>query len=343
MIIDAHAHTNGGNLGNYKAGLLSSRALAQGNFHQNEDQLRPAVENHIKTIMDEVGTDVQFLSPRPFQLMHSETPTKIVHYYAQASNDVNALTVKIAPDRYAGVACLPQVPTEPISTWIPELERCVNELGFIGLLINPDPFEGEGLFPGMGDEVWYPLYEKMVELDVPALIHSATTKNPWDYYQNYFITTETSCILQMVEKRVFNTFPNLKIIVSHGGGSIPYQIGRWRSNFGRMMGLDFDDELRKFYFDTGLYNVESLDLLFKIVGTDRCMFGTENPGTGSFRWPRSGKMLDDTRPLIESIDWLTEQDKKNIFEDVAKKVFTRFGKTQAAKNDGKASAARVMA
>ena len=328
-----------------KAGLLSSRALAQpGGFHQNEDQLRTAVENHMKNNMDKVGTDVQFLSPRPFQLMHSETPTKVVHFYAQASNDVNAMTVKIAPDRYAGIACLPQVPTEPISTWIPELERCVNELGFIGLIINPDPYEGDGrMFPGMGDEVWYPLYEKMVQLDVPALIHSATTKNPWDYYQNYFITTETSCILQMVEKRVFNTFPNLKIIVAHGGGSIPYQIGRWRSNFGRTFHLDFDEELRKFYFDTGLYNVESLELLFKLVGTDRCVFGTENPGTGSYVWPKTGLMLDDTRPLIESIDWLTDQDRKNVFEDVSKKIFTRFAKTQAAKNDGKASAARVVA
>jgi 4-oxalmesaconate hydratase len=324
MIIDAHAHTNGGALGNYKAGLLSSRALAQGNFRQNEDQLRTAVEHHVKTIMDEVGTDIQFISPRPFQLMHSEKPTKIVHYYAQASNDVNAMTVKIAPDRYRAVACLPQVPTEPISTWLEELDRCVNELGMIGLIINPDPFEGEGVFPGMGDEVWFPLYEKMVELDVPGLIHSATTKNPYDYYQNYFITTETSCILQMTEHKVFDTFPNLKIIVAHGGGSIPYQIGRWRSNFGRMMGIDFDEALSKFYFDTGLYNVESIEFLIKMVGSDRCMFGTENPGTGSYRWPKTGKMLDDTKPLIESIEWLTEQDRKNVFEDVARKCFTRF-------------------
>jgi 4-oxalmesaconate hydratase len=325
MIIDVHAHTNGGNLGNYKAGLLSSRALAQaGGGRQNEDAVRNAVNNHINTIMDVVGTDIQFLSPRPFQLMHSETPTKIVHYYAQASNDLNALTLKIAPDRYRGIACLPQVPTEPISTWIPELERCVNELGFIGLIINPDPTEGEGQFPGMGDEVWFPLYEKMVELDVPALIHSTTTKNPWDYYQNYFITTETSCILQMVEHRVFDTFPNLKIIVAHGGGSIPYQVGRWRSNFGRHFHMDFDEELSKFYFDTGLYNVESLDLLFKIVGVDRCMFGTENPGTGSYRWPKTGLMLDDTKPLIDSIEWLTDEDKKKIYEDNAKKVFSRF-------------------
>jgi predicted TIM-barrel fold metal-dependent hydrolase len=324
MIIDAHAHTNGGNLGNYKAGLLSSRALAQSNYRQDEDALRRAVEHHMKNNLDAVGTDIQFLSPRPFQLMHSETPTKIVHYYCQASNEVNAMTVKIAPNRYRAVAALPQVPTEPISTWIPELERCVNELGMIGLLINPDPFEGRDTFPGMGDEVWYPLYEKMVELDVPALIHSATTINPWDYYQNYFITTETSCILQMVEHKVFHTFPNLKIIVSHGGGSIPYQIGRWRSNFGRHMGIDFDEELSKFYFDTGLYNVESLELLFKIVGVDRCLFGTENPGTGTYVWPKTGKLLDDTKPLIDGIEWLTDADRQKIYEDNARKVFTRF-------------------
>ena len=103
MIIDAHAHTNGGNLGNYKAGLLASRALARAEFHQNEDQLRTAVNHHMTTIMDKVGTDIQFISPRPFQLMHSEIPTKIVHYFCQASNDVNAMTVKIAPERYRAV------------------------------------------------------------------------------------------------------------------------------------------------------------------------------------------------------------------------------------------------
>ena len=172
-----HAHTNGGNLGTYKAGLLSSRALAQGNYNQSEEQLRPAVENHMKNIMDEVGTDIQFISPRPFQLMHSEKPTKLVHYYCHASNDVNAMTVKIAPTRYRGIACIPQTPYEPITNCLEELDRCVNELGFIGLLINPDPTEATSEYPGMGDESWFPLYEKMVALDVPALIHSASTMN----------------------------------------------------------------------------------------------------------------------------------------------------------------------
>ena len=71
-------------------------------------------------------------------------------------------------------------------------------------------------------------------------------------------------------------------------------------------------------------HVEGLDLLFRIVGTDRCMFGTENPGTGTYKDPQTGKMLDDLKPEIESISWMTDQDRKNVFEDVARKVFPRF-------------------
>ena len=52
-----------------------------------------AVKNHLANNLDKVGTDVQFLSPRPFQLMHSEKPEKIVHYWVQANNDAIAVSV----------------------------------------------------------------------------------------------------------------------------------------------------------------------------------------------------------------------------------------------------------
>ena len=194
-------------------------------------------------------------------------------------------------------------------------------------MINPDPNEGSGTpAPGMGDEYWYPLYEKMVQLDIPALIHSASCKDPWDTYSNYFITTETRTIISMVSSGTFDRFPKLKIIVSHGGGAVPYQVGRYRAFFGRHLegSGGFDLQLKKFYFDTVLYNPEAIELLVRIVGSDRCMFGTENPGTGSYKDPQTGKMLDDLKPVIEGIPSVSEQDRKNIFEDVAKKVFPRF-------------------
>jgi predicted TIM-barrel fold metal-dependent hydrolase len=329
MIVDVHAHTNTPpSLYALKAGMLASRgAHGKGNMWLDEEALSKVVMNHVHNTMDVVGTDIQFLSPRPFQMMHSEKPDKIVHWFAEASNNAIAQTLKIAPTRYRGVASLPICPGSPITQCFDEFDRCINDLGFVGVMINPDPNEGTGEpFPGMGDEYWYPLYEKMVAMDVPALIHSAGCKDPWDTYSNYFIATETRCIISMVSSRTFDAFPNLKIVVSHGGGAVPYHIGRYRAFFGRHFENEggFDAQLQKFYFDTVLYNQEGLELLLKVVGSERCMFGTENPGTGTYKDPKTGKMLDDLKPVIESIPSITEKQKKDVFEDVAKKVYTRF-------------------
>jgi 4-oxalmesaconate hydratase len=65
----------------------------------------------------------------------------------------------------------------------------------------------------------------------------------------------------------------------------------------------------------------TLELLFTVVGPDRCLFGTENPGSGSGIDPSTGRPYDDLKPVIESIESLSASDKKNIFEDNARKVF----------------------
>jgi len=329
-ILDMHAHTNAPpELYAYKSGLLSSRGYhGKGNPGISDERLEEATLRGL-AIMDKVGTDMQFLSPRPFQLMHSEKPASIVHYWNEANNDVIGRVFKAHPDRYAGVCGLPHISGEKDSSHVvPELERCVNDLGFIGCMINPDPGEGESYTPALDDEYWYPLYESMVKLNVPALIHSAACKDPRESYSAHFITTESQVVLNLIkpESRVFTDFPALRIIVAHGGGSVPYQIGRWRAaRFNRMKAdpnqEDFDTSLRRLYYDSVLYNKESLDLLYRLVGTDRCMFGTENPGSGTATDPATGLQLDDTAPVINSIEWLTDQDKKNIFEDVQKQVF----------------------
>ena len=59
-----------------------------------------------------------------------------------------------------------------------ELQRCVEELGFVGCLLNPDPSDGYWQSPPLTDKVYYPLYEKMVELGVPAMLHVAMSRNP---------------------------------------------------------------------------------------------------------------------------------------------------------------------
>jgi predicted TIM-barrel fold metal-dependent hydrolase len=333
MIIDMHGHVSAPpELYAYKALLLSSRGYhGKGSPGISDERMHAAAKRHLD-LLRSVGTDVQFISPRPFHLMHSEEPGSIVRWWVEANNDIIARSCRAYPDVFFGVCGLPQTPSaSSIRASVEELERCVREYGFIGCLINPDPTEGTGLMPTLDDEFWYPLYAKMVELDVPGLIHSTSCRNFRESYSAHFITEESIAVLNLTKKesRVFQDFPSLRIVVSHGGGSVPYQIGRWRAHRFREQESDprlesFDDSLRRLHYDTVLYNQESIDLLFRIVGTDRCMFGTENPGSGSSKDPKTGAWLDDLKPVIEGIDWLSEEDRSRVFEDNARAVYPRF-------------------
>lgn len=328
MIIDIHSHVVApSELYAYQSVLMGSRgAHGKHKLNISDERLLNATfslrpdKTHLE-LLDDVGTDIQFISPRPFQMIHSVKPESIVHWYTEAANDVIARICELLPNRFRGIAGLPQSPGVSPVHCLEELERCVKELGFIGCIINPDPHEGIGASPGLGDEFWYPLYEKLVELDIPAIVHSASCQSSRVSYSLHFINEESTAIMSLLESNVFSDFPKLKMIISHGGGAIPYQIGRFQAPRYRKKEEYFEDSMRKLYFDTVLYTKDALELLFKTVGTDRCLFGTENPGNGSSVNPFTGKYMDDLKPTIESIDWLTDRDKKMIFEENARALF----------------------
>jgi predicted TIM-barrel fold metal-dependent hydrolase len=328
MIIDAHAHLVAPpELYVYKANLQSNHgAHGKGSPGISPERLLEFATQNVE-IMDAVGTDVQLLSPRPYMLMHSERPDKIVRWWVEWNNDLIARTVDAYPDRFRGIASLPQSPQIPVTSWLDELDRCVTDLGFVGLLLNPDPYEGLGESPPLSDEYWYPLYERMVQLDVPALIHSAACRNDRESYSEHFVTEESIAVLALTKSRVFLDFPDLKIVVSHGGGSVPYQIGRWKAarQHPRLGAADalrepFEDSLRRLYFDTVLHEKASLELLLRTVGADRCLFGTEKPGSGTAKDPSTGRDFDELRPLIEEIDWLGDDERLAIFSGNARRI-----------------------
>jgi 4-oxalmesaconate hydratase len=214
--------------------------------------------------------------------------------------------------------------TSPVNCFA-ELEMRVKEQGFIGCLLNPDPTEGGGpMPPGLGEEFWYPLYEKLCEFDIPALIHSAGSCQSRESYTMKFMNEESNAIVSLMNSDVFDRFPSLKLIVPHGGGAIPYHMGRFRAWSVRKGGPFFDDKLKRLHFDTCTYDKDALELLFKVVGPDRVLFGTENPGTGSAIDPTTGRAYDDLKPIIEKIDFLTEKDRENIFECNCTRLYTRF-------------------
>lgn len=331
MIIDIHGHVSApSELYAYKANILSHRgAHGRGKVAVSDDRVREAVTaptasfglSHLDHL-DRAGIDLQLISPRPYTMMHSEEPAKLVDWFISATNDLIKRVCDLYPDRFLGIAGLPQSPhTEP-KAWTGELRRCVAELGFVGCLLNPDPNEGLKPPPGLGDRYWYPVYETLCELDVPAIIHSAGCRPPArESYSLHFILEETIGIIDLLSSSVFEDFPDLKLVVCHGGGAIPYQVGRFIAPSVRRGGERFEDKLRKLYFDTCLYTQDALELLLRVAGIDRCLYGSEKPGTGSSENPDNGRWFDDIHLLIRDIDWLTDGDRERLLHGNAEQLF----------------------
>ena len=328
LIIDSHAHVViPPESYKFMAELTSNRANPTlGVPKLSDEAVRKAGQSLVDT-MDKVGTDIQFLSPRPYMQMHSVKPAKVTALWTRHMNDLIHQTARMFPARFRPIAGLPQYrDTSPVNC-LTELEFRVKEQGFIGCLLNPDPTEGDGPPPpGLGDEFWFPLYEKLCEFDIPALIHSAGSCSPRESYTLKFINEESIGIISLLESKVFERFPNLKLIFPHGGGAIPYQMGRFRAWNIRRGATPFEQQLRRLHFDTTNYDRDSLELLIKKVGVDRVLFATEKPGTGSAPAPETGRDLDDLKPVIESIAFLSEQDRADIFECNCTRLYSRFRK-----------------
>jgi 4-oxalmesaconate hydratase len=332
-IIDAHAHLVAPASLYAHRGNLEVAAGQYGDFYRaalKPADLEASAASNVAS-MDAVGTDVQLLSPRPFLMINGKARWTDIQAWVWDQNDTIASTINLHPTRFRGVGALPQQAGRPVDSLFDEVDRCVNDLGFVGVLLNPDPGEGSGETPPLGDPYWYPLYERLCEIDLPAHVHSGRCCNGRETYDEHFIAEESLAISSIYRAGVFDRFPDLKMMISHGGGAIPYQVGRWRSHrqLARSMGWvdaeapTFDDVLRKFWFDTVLHNKGSLELLFDVVGADRCCFGTERPGSGGGIDPRTGRPLDDLKPVIESIRTLSPTDQEALFSGNARKLFKR--------------------
>ncbi|WP_417317183.1 amidohydrolase family protein [Emcibacter sp.] len=334
MIIDAHAHLIA------PASIYSRRYNSRTHWWPEGNKIPSPVDDEALEasvmlnleIMDSVGTDIQILSPRPFLMLNGEACWEEINDWTTENNNLIARAMEMFPRRFRGIGCLPQKVDYPVETVFDEIDRCINELGFIGILLNPDTSEGMNSAPPLGDPYWYPLYEKLCAMDLPAHVHSGNCINGRVDFDEHFIAEDTLAVSSIYKAGVFRRFPELKLMISHGGGAIPYQIGRWRSHY-QKYGKDriyngegptaFDGILKLFWFDTVLQSKESLELLFRIVGSERCCFGTERPGNSGGVDPHTKRSCDDLKPVIESIPWLTDEQRRGVFEENVRRLFTR--------------------
>src|SRR5918912_150656 len=286
MIIDIHGHytTYPPGVEAYRGGQIAQMgAPTKGKMKVSDDEIRHSIETGQLKVQRERGTDLTLFSPRASWMGHHFGGELISRYWIEHTND----------------------------------------LVFVGCNLSPDTSGGYWQEPPLTDHYWYPLYEKMAELDVPAMIHVSATCNP-AFHQtgSHYLNADTTAFMQFMQKpQLFKDFPDLRFIIPHGGGAVPYHWGRYRG-----MNLDMGRPelsellLSNIWFDTCVYHQPGMDLLFKVIDVNNLMFASEMIGAVRGKDPNTGFYFDDTKRYIDALELNAEQ-RHDVFEGTARKVF----------------------
>jgi 4-oxalmesaconate hydratase len=283
------------------------------------------VEGAQLKLQRERGTDFTIFSPRASGMAHHDGDSDTNRFWAEACNDMIHRVCNLYPENFIGVCQLPQTPGVAPENCIFELKRCINELGFVGCNLNPDPTGGYWTDPPLFDKWWYPFFEKMVELDIPAMIHVSSCCNPHFHATGaHYINGDTTAFMQFITSDLFKDFPTIKFIIPHGGGAVPYHWGRYRGLAERIGRSSLAEHvLDNVYFDTCVYHQPGIDLLTKVIPIENILFASEMVGAVPGIDPTTGYYYDDTKRYIDSAEGLTDVQRSQIFEDNARRVFNR--------------------
>lgn len=289
----------------------------------SDDEIRETIEANQLRLLKERGADMTIFSPRASAMAPHVGDQSVAVKWAQACNDLIARVVALYPKIFAGVCMLPQSPEADMSASIAELQRCV-DMGFVGCNLNPDPGGGHFKHPPLTDSFWYPFYEKMVELDVPAMIHVSGSCNPAMHATGaYYIAADTIAFMQLIEGNLFKDFPTLRFIIPHGGGAVPYHWGRYRGLADMLKQPDLSTHvMNNVYFDTCVYHQPGINLLAEVIDNKNILFGSEMVGAVRGIDPTTGHYFDDTKRYIDALD-ISDGERQAIFEGNARRVFPR--------------------
>ena len=297
----------------------------------SDDDLRESIDGSQLRLMRERGVDLTVFSPRASAMAHHQGDEGVSRRWAEACNDLIHRVTKLYPDDFVGVCQLPQSPGVPIANSIAELRRCVEELGFVGCNLNPDPSGGHWTADPLTDRGWYPFYEAMVELDVPAMVHvSAVTNRNFHATGSAYLNADTTAFMQFLQSDLFKDFPDLRLVIPHGGGAVPYHWGRFRGLADMLDRPPLDESvMRNVFFDTCVYHQPGINLLFEVIDIDNLLFGSEMVGAVRGIDPQTGHYFDDTRRYVEALD-LASGDRDKVFELNARRVYPRLDRLIAS-------------
>ncbi len=290
----------------------------------SDDEIRESVEENQIKLIKLRGADMTIFSPRASAMGHHEGNEAISQAWTRACNDLIQRVTTLYPETFIGVCQLPQSPGVPISHSVAELKRCVTQLGMVGCNLNPDPSGGHWTSKPLTDKSWYPFYEAMVELDVPAMVHvSASCNENFHATGAHYINADTTAFMQFIQGDLFKDFPTLRFIIPHGGGAVPYHWGRYRGLADMLKKpLLSGHVMKNVFFDTCVYHQPGIDLLFEVIEIDNILFGSEMVGAVRGIDPQTGQYFDDTKRYIDALK-ISANDKAKVFEGNARRVYPR--------------------
>jgi 4-oxalmesaconate hydratase len=331
MIIDVHGHytTAPRQLSAWRQRQIASAGTP---FTEelviSDDEIRETIIEGQLKLQNERGTDLALFSPTAGGMAHHYGDEETSKQWTRTVNDLIYRVTQLFPENFIGVCQIPQSPGVSPANCIPELERCVNELGFVACNLNPDPTDGYWTGPPMTDKWWFPLYEKMAELEVPAMIHVSMSCNPNFHGTGaHYLNGDQSVFMQLIQyDNIFKEFPTLKFVIPHGGGAVPYHWGRYR---GICEQLNNDEDLidrlmNNVWFDTCVYHHAGVKFLIDVIGVQNVIFASEMIGAVRSRNPRDdNNYYDDTKRYVDAIKELSDTDRQTLFEGNARKVYPR--------------------
>ena len=339
MIIDIHGHytTEPAQLHAFRdkqlAGLAdAARKPSSTDLGISDEEIVKSVQPQLK-LQKERGSDLTIFSPRASGMGHHVGNEAIGVQWSRLCNDLIHRVCTLLPENFAAVGQLPQFPGAPLAASVAELERVVKDLGFVGVNLNPDPSGGYWTGPPLTDRYWYPIYEKMVELEVPAMIHVTSSCNPNFHFTGaHYINADTTAFMQLIQGNLFKDFPALKFVIPHGGGAVPFHWGRYRGLAQEMKKPPLAEHLLgNVYFDTCVYHYPGIELMTKVVPIDNILFASEMLGAVKGIDPNTGFNYDDTKRYVDQVKTLSEQDRYKIFEGNARRVYPRLDRQLAAR------------
>jgi aminocarboxymuconate-semialdehyde decarboxylase len=328
MRIDLHTHF-------YPPGYLRAMEVLDSSLEVTEDKEgNKIVEDHgarILTItremsdparriqeMDEAGIDIQVLSLSTPNVYFA--PEADAVSLAKVSNDYLAALCREFPDRFL---CLASVPLNNVDQAIAELHRAIDDLGMNGLIIGSN-INGVPL----NSPQFKPFFEEVDRLGLAVLIHPMTPVGV-ELMGEYglaplvgFVFDTTLAITRMVYEGLMETFPNIKFIVGHLGGAIPYLYERINNGYRaypecreNLRALP-SEYLQRLYYDTVSFHEPALMCAYHTVGADQMVLGSDYPHViGSIR---------EAVTSVESLD-LTADEKAMILGQNALRILRRNG------------------